>query len=71
VVERKDAAVTLTATGDEGEPPVTRTIELPAAALGPTHLSVRLTGMPTRPDGAVLTAAIARGPASLPPPTPE
>jgi hypothetical protein len=68
--ERKDATVTVTGVGDEGEP-VTRTIELPPAARGPTAVTVRLTGMPDRPTGTALTSAIVRGPASLPPPTPE
>ena len=69
-IERKDTAVTVTGVGDEGGP-VTRVIELPAAARGPTAVAVRVTGMPARPTGMVLTSAIARGPASLPPPTPE
>jgi hypothetical protein len=70
LIQRKDTAVTVTGMGDEGEP-VTRTIELPPAARGPTAVTVRLTGMPERPTGTVLTSAIVRGPASLPPPTPE
>ena len=69
-IERKDAAVTLTGTGDDGEP-VVRTVELPPANRGPTPVAVRLAGMATREGGARLTAAVARGPASLPPPTPE
>jgi WD40 repeat protein len=69
-IERKDDAVTLTAFADEGEP-VSRTIDLPPAARGPATVAVRLTGTATRPDGAQLTAAIARGSVSLPPVTPE
>ena len=69
-VERKDDSVTLTAAGDEGET-VTRTLDLPPVLRGPLPLSVRLTGTPTRPDGALLVSAIARGPVSLPPLTPE
>jgi hypothetical protein len=70
VIERKDASVIVTGAGDEGGP-VARTVELPAAARGPTAIAVRITGMPARPTGMVLTSAIVRGPASLPPPTPE
>jgi WD40 repeat protein len=69
-IDRKDTAVTLTAIVDDGEP-ATRTIELPPASRGPTILAVRLAGMATREGGARLLAAVARGPASLPPPTPE
>jgi WD domain, G-beta repeat len=69
-IERKDDTVTLTAVADEGEP-VARTVDLAAAARGPTPLTIRLTGMPTQPDGAILASAIARGLISLAPPTPE
>jgi hypothetical protein len=69
-IERKDDAVTVTAAGDEGEP-IARTLSLPSTARGPLTLAIRLTGTASRPDGAVLAAAIARGPVSLPPVTPE
>ncbi|HEX3148557.1 MAG TPA: hypothetical protein VHR66_10765 [Gemmataceae bacterium] len=69
-IERKDDTVTLTAVSDDGQP-ATRTVELPAAARGPVPITVRLTGTPSRPEGAILTSAIARGPTSLSPPTPE
>ena len=62
--------MTLTGVNDDGEPAV-RTVELPAAMRGPTPLNIRLTGTPAQPDGAVLISAIARGPMSLAPPTPE
>jgi hypothetical protein len=70
VIERKEAAVTVTAIDGDGEP-VVRTIDLSPSARGPTALTIRLTGTPARPTGALLTAAVARGPASLPPPTHE
>ena len=69
-IERQEAAVTLTGVGDE-TPPVTRTVDLPEVARRPTPVAVRLTGSPTRSGGAALLSAMARGPASLPPPTPE
>ena len=69
-IERKDDTITLTGISDDGEP-ATRTVDLPAAAHGPTPLNIRLTGTPTQPKEAILISAIARGPMSLPPPTPE
>ena len=69
-IERQEAAVTLTGVGDEVAP-VTRTVELSEAARGPSTVAVRLTGSATRSGGAALLSAMARGPASLPPPTPE
>lgn len=69
-IERKDAAVVVTGTADEG-PPLSRTIALPPAAHGPTAVAVRVTGTPERSGGTALISAIVRGPASLPPPTPE
>jgi hypothetical protein len=69
-IERKDTAVTLTGAGVDGEA-VSRTVELPPASRGPVPVAVRLAGMATRQGGTLLTAAMARGPASLPPPTPE
>jgi hypothetical protein len=70
VIERKEAAVTIAAIDGDAEP-VVRTIDLSPSARGPTALTIRLTGTPARPTGALVTAAIARGPASLPPPTHE
>jgi len=70
MIERKENSVTVSGSADEGEP-VVRTVELSPAAHGPTAVTLRVTGMPLRPTAMVLTSAIARGPASLPPPTPE
>ena len=70
VIERQEAAVTLTGIGEESSQ-VSRLIELSEAYRGPTAVAVRLAGMQARPGGAMLVSAIARGPASLPPPTPE
>lgn len=70
VVERQEAAVTLTATAAGGSP-VVRRVDLPEAARGPTAVAVRLTGTPARPGGATLAAAVVRGPATLVLPLPE
>ena len=69
VIERAEASVKLTATGDEGEP-VVRTADLSAGLRGPMFLTVRLTGSAEHP-GASMTSAIHRGPASLPLPFAE
>jgi hypothetical protein len=69
-ITRADDAVIVAAAGDDGQS-VTRTVSLPPAARGPATLAIRLTGTASRPEGAVLTAAIARWPVSLPLVTPE
>jgi WD40 repeat protein len=69
-IERIDDSVRVTATDEDGSP-VSRSAELPMNARGPLAISVRLTGTPARPGGALLTAAIVRGPVSIPLPLVE
>src|SRR5262249_21038368 len=70
VIERDDAKVTVTAQPDMGDP-VGRSADLPPLARGPMPVTIRLTGPPSNPEGALLTAAIARGPFSFPLPFAE
>jgi hypothetical protein len=69
VVERTEAALTVTAATDDG--PASRVIEIPEALRGPVPVTVRLAGTPAKGDAAVLLSAIARGTVSLPMPLPE
>ena len=70
VIERDDKTVTVTAQPDAGEP-VGRTADLPSLVRGAMPVTVRVTGTASTPDGTLLTAAIARGPMSLPLPIAE
>jgi hypothetical protein len=70
VVERTETTVAATAYPDDEEP-VSQTADLPVTARGPTRVTLRLTGVPADPNGAVVSAAMARGPVALPLPAPE
>jgi hypothetical protein len=70
VIERDDAKVTVTAQPDMGDP-VGRSADLPPLSRGPMPVTIRLTGTSSKPEGTLLTAAIARGPFSFPLPFAE
>jgi hypothetical protein len=65
VIDRDDNKVTVAAYPDMGEP-VGRSADLPPLGRGPMPVTIRLTGTPTKPEGSLLTTAIARGPFSFP-----
>jgi len=69
-VERDDKSVTVTAQPDGGEP-VSRSADLALLSRGPMPVTVRVTGTPSKPEGTMVTAAIARGPMSFSLPSAE
>jgi hypothetical protein len=70
VIERDDKSVTVTAQPDGGEPD-SRSADLALVSRGPMPVTVRVTGTPSKPEGTLLTAAIARGPMSFSLPSAE
>src|SRR5262245_51419980 len=70
IIERDDKSVTVTAQSDADEP-VSRSADLAIIARGPMPVTLRVTGTPSKPEGTLLTAAIARGPMSFPLPSAE
>jgi hypothetical protein len=70
LIERDDKTVTVTAQPDGGEP-VSRLADLALVSRGPMPVTVRVTGTPSKPEGTILTAAVARGPMSFSLPSAE